>query len=650
MHKLIGSLSLVLFPLLTLAQSVEKLKSFYENDAQKKTKLLQQQGLAEALVTPNQEMYDVHFYSLDFEIIPEEKKISGKVVIAAQALAALDRMELDFINNHEVHGVYLAEYPDSVLEFQHSAGIIDIQLDKLYTEGEKINVLLEFTAVRLDWVLYFTKYQGLDMIFSWFGKQWFPCKKTPGDKADSTDMRVTVPDDLVVASNGLLKEICHNDTSSTYFWQERYPIAPYLISFAAYPYEVYKDWYVNASNDSMEIQMFTIPEVYDQVKDFYAKEKEMLAFYEDQFGPYPFFNEKYGHSEVYLSVSEEFQTMTSISISNLLADNAEILIAHELAHSWMGNSVTNESWHHIWIQEGFATYATAMWYEFKEYEEDILNTIMDIFEYYGNGTPYIENPETQDHYNTYLTYHKPAWVYHMLRHMVGDSVFSDIIQAITSDPSCAYGNITTDDFREICEGVSGLNLEKFFQQWIMGERYPNYAYSWKYSEKESGYELELTLEQVQYGQLFWMPVDVSVHTADGVEKFVVWDSLETQVFHMDVIDLPLSVELDPENWVLNKASDITGIEKNPRSEPEILAVPNPFTSTVEFSYTVPSPSHVGLLIFNELGQEVAKLADGFFTSGTHTLSWDAEGNRPGIYFYRIKLGDRVQSGKLVLSE
>lgn len=648
MKKQLGILAFTLLSLIAPAQTLENFKNFFKSEAQNNNELLRGLKLAEAQVTPNQELYDVHFYSLDFEVFPEIQRIEGKAMIYAHALSALDRMELNFANTHEVHGVYLAEYPDSALDFQHQNHIIDIQLDKSYTEGEEVKALVEFTSKPMNWVLYFEKYQGSDMIFNW-NEQWFPCKKTPGDKADSTDMQVTVPGDLVVASNGLLKEISHTDTTSTYLWQERYPIAPYLISFAAYPYEIYTDWYVNADNDSMEIQMFTIPAVYDQVKDSYAKEKEMLAFYEENFGPYPFFLEKYGHTEINFGHTEEFQTITGFSISALLDEYPEWLIAHELAHSWMGNSVTNLSWHHIWIHEGFAHYAAANCYDYYHYDEFDLDSIMLLMEYYGPGTIYVEDPETQNVYDENLAYNKAAWVYHMLRGIVGDSVFFSIIKAITSDPECAYGNITTDKFREIAEHVSGVKLEKFFQQWIYGHYCPNYNYSWTYTEKEPGYELELTVQQVHAWQLFWMPVDVAVQTAGGVEQFVIWDSLETQVFHFELEDVPQAVTLDPDNWVLNKASDVTGITGFPKHQTAILAAPNPFQDRVEFTFELQSNSHVSLLIFNELGQEVVNLTSGNFPPGIHSVSWDAQGARSGMYFYRFKSGEGEYTGKLILS-
>jgi aminopeptidase N len=651
MKKHIGILLFALLPLIAPAQTLEHLERFFESEAQKNNELLRGLKLTGTQVTPNQEQYDVYFYSLDLIVNPVTIRVHGKVMIYAHALSDLDSMELNYSSYYEVQGIYLAEYPDSVLAFQHQTGIIDIKLDKAYSEGEEIKILVEFTSRHINGILLFGQYQGSDMVFNYNRGSWFPCKFTPGDKSDSTDMRVTVPGNLVVASNGLLKDISHTDTSSTYFWQERYPIAPYLIFFAAYPYEIHTDWYVRDNNDSMMIQMFTIPNVYEQVKDHYAKEKDMLGYYEEHFGPYPYFQEKYGHAEINHISSTSYQTMTGFQISRLLEDNPEpeIIITHELAHSWMGNSVTTKSWHHVWIIEGFATYATAIWFDYNE-DEDILGAIMELFEYYGSGTPYVENPETEEIFHKNLSYRKSAWVYHMLRHIVGDSVFFSIIKAITSDPSCAHGTITTERLVEIAESVSGMNLEKFFQQWIFGEYYPDYAYSWTYSEKEAGYELELTVQQVQVGQLFWMPVDVAIETLSGVESFVIWDSLETQVFHFELDELPQSVTLDPDNWVLNNAKDVTGTKEFAKHETEILVVPNPFKNKVEFKFELRSNSYVSLLIFNELGQEVANLTDGIITPGTHSISWDAKGFRTGMYFYRFKSGEGEYTGKLILAE
>jgi len=640
MKKQIGILVFTMLSLIAPAQTLKNFSSFIETEAQKNNELARELQLNEAQVTPNQELYDVYFYSLDFEVFPEIERIKGKVMIYAHALSALDSLELNYSSRHEVQGIYLAEYPDSALDFQHYSGMIDIKLDKTYSEGEDVKILVEFASRPIDWALHFKEYQGSDMIFNWISQEWFPCKKTPGDKADSTDMRVTLPRELVVASNGLLKEVSNTDTSSTYYWQERYPIAPYLMSFAAYPYEIHTDWYVRENNDSMMIQMFTIPEVYEQVQDLYAKEKQMLAYFEYYFGPYPFFQEKYGHNEAAHSNSEEFQTMTGFSKDAVQDEFGEYTIAHELAHSWMGNSVTNQSWHHVWIQEGFATYAGYYWWDYNYHEEFDLDSIMALAEYYGSGTPYVENPVTQNIYDNNLSYLKPAWVYHMLRHMVGESVFFDIIKAITSDPECAYGNITTDKFREIAEHVSGMKLEKFFQQWIMGEYYPDYAYSWTSSETATGYELELTVQQVQDWQLFWMPVDVAIETSSGVESFVIWDSLETQVFQFELENVPLSVMLDPDNWVLNKASDITGTENNRAYEAKISVYPNPTHSFITIETIT---SDMFCIEITSLNGKLLFYGD---MEGP-TLQIDLSSFQKGVYFITIKSKNFITTKKII---
>jgi len=510
--------------------------------------ILQNTKASYPLETANQALYDVYFYSIDVKVYREEQKISGRVLIFAHTLSALGHMELNFAGTQVVHGVYLAEYPDSSLVFQHQEDMIDIQLDKEYDAGEEVKIMVDYTAFRIDWGMDFMKYEGLDIITTWRPERWWPLKFVVGDKADSCDIKVTVPDDLVVGSNGVLKEIIKTDTTSTYYWQERYPVSPLLMAFSAGPYEIHDDWYVNASKDSLKILIYTIPSVYEQLKETYALDKEMLAFFEDNFGPYPYFREKYGHLEQARDHTMEHQTMTFLSIPNVL-NNGESLLAHELSHSWFSSCVTEESFHHAWIVEGFAKYAAVLWQLFK-YNlnfKDISGT-----EYYGPGTVYVEHPDYEDVWDNNLAYVKGAWVYHMLRHIVGDSVYFSTIKEITSGPEYAYGTINTEELKEEFESGSGLDLDKYFQQWIMGEYYPEYSCAWDYEKKEQGYELELTLDQVQSGQLFWMPLDVAVETAGGVENFVIWDSLESQVFHLALNDKPLSVKLDPDNWVMDK--------------------------------------------------------------------------------------------------
>jgi hypothetical protein len=141
----------------------------------------------------------------------------------------------------------------------------------------------------------------------------------------------------------------------------------------------------------------------------------------------------------------------------------------------------------------------------------------------------------------------------MLRGVVGDEIFFDIFKAWYNNPKTQYGTAYTKDFQDVCEQVSGMNLEKFFQQWIYGQNYPEYKLKYSIIENSNDYTVDVTLEQAQeYPRLFWMPLQLRIVTEDGNKNFTIWDSLENQNFSFTVSAKPTEVILDPDNWVLKK--------------------------------------------------------------------------------------------------
>jgi len=168
---------------------------------------------------------------------------------------------------------------------------------------------------------------------------------------------------------------------------------------------------------------------------------------------------------------------------------------------------------------------------------------------------YVENPENENIFDSGLSYVKGSWVLHMLRHVVGDDVFFDILKTYYASPEHKYGTATTEEFQTICEQVSGLSLGKFFYQWIYEEYFPHYSYSWNWVQSGSGYDIDLEIRQEQTNHIFWMPIDVTVTTPEGETTFVVRDSLITQSFRLSVSSEPISLELDKNNWILKRIPD-----------------------------------------------------------------------------------------------
>ncbi|MFQ6610541.1 MAG: M1 family aminopeptidase, partial [Fidelibacterota bacterium] len=397
----------------------------------------------------------------------------------------------------------------------------------------------------------FDSYSGQPMIWTlsepYGARDWWPCKDTPTDKADSVDISITVSDYLTVASNGNLDEVVSNGGRTTYHWKERYPIVTYLVSLAIYPYTHFSGIF-NYNGGSMPLEYYVFPNHYNVVQENYAMTPDMIGAFSERFGLYPFINEKYGHAEFVWGGGMEHQTLTS------MGGWSQYLISHELAHQWWGDMVTCANFHHIWLNEGFATYSQAMWYEMRDDSIQSLHDDMDTKKYFGGGTIYVtDTTSVGSIFNSNLVYKKGAWVMHMLRHIVGDDSFFEGLQA--------YGDLyrfestVTDDFKNVMEDVSGIELDAFFDRWIYGEYYPIYESTPQYYGSTNGtYFLQVTIDQNQTSPLFTMPIDLQIETLAASQIFVIENNLGSQQYEFILDSQPLSVIIDPEDWILKIAN------------------------------------------------------------------------------------------------
>ncbi len=508
--------------------------------------------------TSNQTSYDAVYYFLNLEIDPVTETVSGTVRMDAEVTTGpLAAADLDLYDNMTVDGVTCGGGP---VGFTHAGDLLSVTLDHIYAEGETFTLEVTYhgTPSAAEGAFGFDSYGGEDMIWSLsepFGaRTWWPCKDYPLDKADSVDIWITVPNNLIVASNGTLRATVDQGSTLSYRWHEGYPIATYLVSVAIHPYTVFSDYYHYAPGDSMEIRYFVFPGHYDGVQATYAMVPDMIANYAGLFGEYPFIEEKYGHAEFTWGGGMEHQTITS------LGGWGEYLIVHELAHMWWGDMITCDTFNHIWLNEGFATYSEALWAE-NAYGDEAYREQMAYAKYLGGGTIYVPDEELSDWgriFSSNLSYNKASWVPHMLRGAVGDSLFFEILHAYYGSIH-QYGSATTEEFRDIAEQVSGRDLDRFFQQWIYEEGFPVYRAQWDSQPVKAGHEIALTIDQLQTNAVFQMPIRIAVTTSAGETTLVVEDSLATQQFTLVVDDEPLDLELDPDEWILRiVASDIAG--------------------------------------------------------------------------------------------
>jgi aminopeptidase N len=542
----------ILLPLSSYAQE-PKSKDFRREMAAAKADRFARMHIANISQTENQSYYDVIYYDIDVDMDPSTQIVSGTVTMTAEVVAAsLDEVDLDLLSNMTVTG---ARDTSGAIAYTHASDIVTLTLSHTYYIGETFTIEIDYTGTPNESYgsFGFDSRLGDPMIWSlsepYGARSWWPCKDIPADKADSVDIRITVPDTLIVASNGTLRSETDNGSTKTYHWHEEYPITTYLVSVAIHPYTVFSHWYHYSPTDSMEVRYYVFPDHYDAVQTNYGKTVNMIEIYADLFGEYPFINEKYGHAEFMWGGGMEHQTITS------LGAYSEYLIVHELAHQWWGDMVTCNSFHHIWLNEGFATYSEALYSEVEygtaQYHQDMSNE-----KYLGGGTIYVPDPNDFSrifHYG--LSYQKASWVVHMLRHVIGDSAFFDLLQTYYVDTRYQYGTITTEEFRDLCEDETGMDLDFFFHQWIYEEYYPMYAYTWSSQENGGLYDIDLTIDQMQSNYVFTMPIDITVETSAGDTTLVVWDSLATQSFELTVAGEPTAVLLDKDEWILRTVEE-----------------------------------------------------------------------------------------------
>ena len=508
--------------------------------------------------TANQDDYDVTYYALDLMPDPVTSILDGSVeVVGRVTTPTLEYVELNFWDGYTIGEIHPTD--QSGVQLQHSRGndLLTVILDRVYSMGESFRISIEYSGRPGDSGYYsfnFDTYGGAPMIWTmssvFRARGWWPCKDVPSDKPDSIDVRVTVPSDLIAVSNGALRQTETIGNMTTYWWHEKYPIATYLVSVSIHPYEViYDDYVYNNGTDTMQIHFYGFQGNYDANERINGLVKDMLTCYSGLFGEYPFVDEKYAQVDFLWGGGMEHQTCTSYG------SWSEVLYAHEIGHQWWGDMITCDSFHHIWLNEGFASYAEALWFEWAYPPFSASEYQMMYQLYLGPGTVYVEHPEYEEIFDSGLSYVKGSWVLHMLRHVVGDTEFFNILRTYYASALHQYGTATTEGFQAVCEQVSGLDLEKFFHQWIHEEFYPVYSYSWTVNVSGSGYDIDLEIRQEQTNHIFWMPIDVTVTTSTGEQTFVVWDSLASQSFRLSTNTMPIGIELDRDDWILKRIQE-----------------------------------------------------------------------------------------------
>ncbi|MBS1772832.1 MAG: T9SS type A sorting domain-containing protein [Bacteroidetes bacterium] len=477
--------------------------------------------------------------------------------------------------------------------------------------------------------------------------EWWPCKQSLTDKIDSADIWITVPSNLKAGSNGVLKNITViNTIQNRYEWHTAYPIDYYLLSIAVGPFTDYSyKVKLPVITDSLLVQNY----LYDAAGalSFYKagidSAAQMLQYFSDLFGVYPFYKEKYGHCIVPLPGGMEYQTMTTCG-------NADpYLISHELAHQWFGDYVTCAGWQDVWLNEGFASYAEYLFAahfrgdkeaadKMNEFHERVLD---DTFK---TGTVYVD--DTTDEYRIFngkLSYAKAAAVIHTLRYVIhNDSVFFSVLKKYQQQ--YAFSVATTNDFKVLAEQLTNRNLDTFFSQWIFKEGYPIYRNEWNQIKDDIYIRLYQASILPKSVPLYYTPVEIQLIALDGDTTFTVYNNTNAQDVHIKWSKKLRDVVIDPNNYILNVdlgcgINPELGINEVISSEVKVF--PNPAD---EYWSVIGIPLGSDIIITDELGRKIMAFPNAT-TTGRVIYIRDLI---KGVYFLHVLKGKtKIQSVKLV---
>ena len=506
---------------------------------------------------------DVLDYDITLDLPDRGNTIDGRAVLSIRRSAQVDTLVLDLVSLR-VDSVLVNS---QAVTFTRTDSLIRIPIGRIV--GDSFSVAVRYRGDPKDGFIIRTDSTGR---WTGFGdnwpnraRNWIPGIDHPSDKATVT-WTVRAPSERTIVANGELTEVtpmqsgAGGSARTLTRWRESRPIPLYLMVIAAAPL-VYYDLGragcgVGEFDGCVRQSVYVYPELRDYLPGPFANAPGIVRLFSELVAPFPY--EKLAH----LQSSTRYGGMENAG-AIFYSDGAfrrralrPGLIAHETAHQWFGDAVTEREWSHVWLSEGFATYFEKLWVErfagdsaFKAEMRGIREQIIKAPEVASR--PVIDTAQTDlmKLLNT-NSYQKGGWTLHMLRALVGDSAFFRGLRSYYL--ANRHSTALTDDLRRAVEASSGRPLGWFFDQWLRRPGYADVTTSWRFDASQRRVVATIT-QGARFGA-YRFPVTVAVTDASGRERRATIDvpasATATLVLPLDLDAAPRTVVFDPDVRVL----------------------------------------------------------------------------------------------------
>lgn len=614
--------------------------------------------------------YDVLKYTLNLDLYncfktPGNKAFSGSDIINFRVDSTLNSINLN--------AVYTSIVIDSVrlsngtaLTFNHSSStnILTVTLDRTYNPNELVTIKIYYRHNNVTDNAYYSTTSGF--VYTDCepegARKWFPCWDRPADKA-LTDIMLKVPSNVLIGSNGKLQDSTVSADTIWYHWVSRDPMSTYLVVLTGRTgYNVSISYWHKLSNpnDSVPIRLYySTGENITPTKNAII---EMTNYFSQVFGEMPF--EKNGFASVSgYGGGMENQTLTTISPS---WSSVTSLISHEYGHQWLGDMITCGTWADIWLNEGFATYCEALYFEHISGYSAYKNNIVSNANSYMSGNPgwaiynpawAITTPPTGTLFNGPITYYKGSCVLHMLRYTIGDSLFFAAFKAYTTDTTnFKLKNAVTDDFTAKMSTVAGQDLTWFIDEWVKQPNHPTYANTYGIVSLGAGnWKVIFNANQTQTNTVFHkMPITIKISFTTGSDTTVrVMNDVNNQQFQFNFNRQPTTVVFDPNNDIVLKNATLSiGINTISTEVPDKFDLyqnyPNPFNPTTNIKFDVANNSFVKIYVYDITGRIISQIVNQQLNAGKYEINWNSSGQASGVYFYKIEAGGFTKTMKMAV--
>jgi aminopeptidase N len=446
---------------------------------------------------------------------------------------------------------------------------LDVYLNNPANKDQKLNISVTYSGVPEDGLILTKDRDGNPSAVgdNWADRvhNWIPCLDHPSAKA-SVRFTVTASSNNVVVANGVLESSKEfrgvNDSRWTnWIYNETRPVSPYNMVVAV-------GQFANATlktNSPVPISYYVPQSDRKFAAQGFSPAAPSVLTFSNLIAPYPYGKlalivgaTKFGGMENANTIVftpqlfKDFLIDKPRSARYKIPGAVEEVVAHEIAHQWFGDTVTEATWADLWLSEGFATYFAGVFLEKNEgkaaFRTYMREKAKSYLEYEKTRKSPIHDTETEKLFDllTPNNYEKGAWALHGLRGLLGDQAFFEGLRNYYKEHEDSTA--TTEDLRAAFEKASGKDLKDFFERWIYKSGHPIYQVSWKQVSNSS---IEITLRQLQADEAFLQPVTIEILTNKGAQRVTISPADKETSIKVKTAK-PKKITVDPDEFILKK--------------------------------------------------------------------------------------------------